>query len=112
MMRSVRILSFQRFTAGNFVLKYPQPSNIHSNENFEKRDLLSHTAFVHEGKRPKKPYQCLICDAMFSRKDHLNGHVSAVHEGKKPYKCSYCEYRGSQKPHLKAHIKSNHKEKN
>ena len=45
----------------------------------------------------------------FTRKDHLNGHVSAVHEGKKPFKCTICAATFSQKPHLKAHVLSNHK---
>ena len=41
-------------------------------------------ATIHEGKKPSK---CDICDAKFTAKQVMNGHIATVHEGKEPFKC-------------------------
>ena len=32
-------------------------------------------------------FKCDICEATFTEKDSLSGHIASVHEGKKPFQC-------------------------
>ena len=48
------------------------------------------------------------CDASFSRKGHLNGHVKSVHEEKKNFRCKIRDVVFSKKGHLNRHIESVH----
>ena len=52
------------------------------------------------------------CDASFSRKGHLHGHVKSVHEEKRNFKCNICDVVFSKKKgHLNRHIESVHEGK-
>jgi hypothetical protein len=42
--------------------------------------LSGHITSIHE---EKKPFNCDICDLMFSRKPNLNAHIARVHAGVK-----------------------------
>ena len=54
--------------------------------------------------KKKKPFKCNICDASFTQKGNLNGHVASIHEGKKPFKCSICDASFTKKGHLDGHV--------
>ncbi len=56
----------------------------------------------------KRPFNCDTFDTNFGRKDYLNKHMTAVHEGKKPFKCDICDAKFAQKPHLIRHITAVH----
>ena len=58
----------------------------------------------------KKSLSCPMCSKMFSRRDNLSVHISAVHEGKKPFKCDTCGKCFSEKGALKKHVDSVHDE--
>ena len=51
-----------------------------------------------------KELECESCEARFTRRDHLNRHISSVHEGKKPYECDKCDRKFSQLGDMKKHI--------
>ena len=53
-----------------------------------------------------QPFQCNICDASFSQKGDMNGHMESVYEGKKSFKCNVCETAFSEKSNLNGHIES------
>ena len=38
-----------------------------------------------------KSFKCTICDAIFAPNTHLSGHMASIHEGKKPFKCNICD---------------------
>ena len=63
---------------------------------------------VHE---EKKPYKCSSCSAAFSRRYHLNRHVSGVHENKKPFQCGTCLIKFLEEHELKRHIFAVHEKK-
>ena len=73
-----------------------------------KRNMNQHVAVVHEG---KKPFECELCDACFSKKVGLETHISMVHDGKKSFECNLCQFATATEGNLKAHIKSVHAEK-
>ena len=43
-----------------------------------------------------KPFKCDLCNAKFTSKHSLNGHIAVVHEGKKPFKCDISEAKFTQ----------------
>ena len=45
-------------------------------------------ALVHDEKRT---FKCIICDANFFEKGHLNKHIASEHNGKKAFKCNLCK---------------------
>ena len=81
----------------------PIPRNQNLSDLNEKNILA-----VHE---EKKPYLCSSCNAAFSRRYHLNRHVSQVHENKKPFQCGTCQAKFLEEHELKRHISTVHEEK-
>ena len=73
-----------------------------------KRNMNQHVAVVHEG---KKPFECELCNACFSKKVGLETHISMVHDGNKSFECNLCQFATATENNLKAHIKSVHAEK-
>ena len=63
---------------------------------------------VHE---ETKPYKCSSRNAAFSRRYHLNRHVSGVHENKKPFQCGTCLIKFLEEHELKRHIFAVHEKK-
>ena len=55
------------------------------------------------------PHKCNICEKYFSTKQHLTGHIAAVHESIKPHKCNICGKHLSTKHHMIKHIEVVHK---
>ena len=51
------------------------------------------------------------CEAKFSLKHHLKGHIASTHEGKKRFNCVNCDASFSRKSNLNGHIASVHMEK-
>jgi uncharacterized Zn-finger protein len=78
--------------------------------------MAGHLNTVQLGKdgKPKKEkrrnWQCDVCQNRFTRKDHLQKHVSAVHEKVRPFDCTQCGQKFSQKHHLRAHILARHED--
>ena len=73
-----------------------------------KRNMNQHVAVVHEG---KKPFECELCNACFSKKVGLETHISMVHDGNKSFECNLCQFATATENNLKAHVKSVHSEK-
>ena len=67
----------------------------HSNIMFVVHVLLGKQTWIPRNidavHKEKKSFKCNICDAGFSRKDHLNRHIEAVHGGVEPFKCLWCK---------------------
>ena len=61
-------------------------------------------------KEKRRNWQCDVCQNRFTRKDHLQKHVSAVHEKVRPFDCNQCGQKFSQKHHLRAHILARHED--
>ena len=55
-------------------------------------------------------FQCLDCDAVFKRKDHLKRHIKSIHDNIQEYSCSLCSKKFQRKDILSRHIKLMHKE--
>jgi hypothetical protein len=78
--------------------------------------MANHMGIVTLGKdgKPKKEkrrnWQCDVCQNRFTRKDHLQKHVSSVHEKVRPFDCTQCGQKFSQKHHLRAHILARHED--
>ncbi|XP_064642401.1 zinc finger and BTB domain-containing protein 24-like [Lineus longissimus] len=51
-----------------------------------------------------KKHVCQFCPKRFIRKNHLDGHVRAVHTKERPYKCTQCTARFSIKGELSRHV--------
>ena len=58
-----------------------------------------------------KPFKCVKCQSAFAYKNDLTKHVWAIHEGKKPFECKICEKTFTQSGSLKIHIKNSHERK-
>ena len=67
---------------------------------FWKKERWKNVSSVHER---KKPFKCSLCDSSFSSKQHMNRHITSVHEGKKQltFKCSECDSSFSKKGEMK-----------
>ena len=53
--------------------------------------MKKHISRVHDGKiiyNGSKLFKCRDCDAAFSQKHHLKGHIESVHQEMKPFECS------------------------
>jgi len=61
-------------------------------------------------KEKRRNWQCDVCQNRFTRKDHLQKHVSAVHEKVRPFDCVQCGQKFSQKHHLRAHMLAKHED--
>ena len=61
-------------------------------------------------KEKRRNWQCDVCQNRFTRKDHLQKHVTAVHEKVRPFDCIQCGQKFSQKHHLRAHMLARHEE--
>ena len=53
-------------------------------------------------------HSCTVCGTKFTRKDNLEEHVKAVHEGIKRFQCSHCEYMTAFRSNMKKHEISLH----
>ena len=53
---------------------------------------------------PEKPFRCEICNASFTVKASLIGHMRG-HNGIKPYQCTQCGKRFTNKSSHSAHLK-------
>ena len=58
----------------------------------------------------KKPHKCGVCPSTFTEVAKLRKHIANVHEGKKPHKCEVCPSSFSEGGTLRQHIKSIHEE--
>ena len=58
-----------------------------------------------------RPFKCDLCNAKFTSKHSLNGHIAAIHERKKPFKCDISEAKFTQKSNLDTHIATVHERK-
>jgi uncharacterized Zn-finger protein len=68
---------------------------------YYKRDLVN----VNENSHIKiRPFECYHCQRKFTRKAHLQRHMS-MHTGEKPYQCTFCERKFSQICKLKVHLR-------
>jgi hypothetical protein len=54
----------------------------------------------------EQTHKCESCEAMFKRRDHLNRHISSVHDGKKPFECDKCDQKFSQLGDMKKHCRN------
>ena len=50
----------------------------------------------------EKPFQCEICDKLFSQTGSLKKH-RRIHSGEKPFKCEICEKAFAQQSNLRLH---------
>ena len=68
------------------------------------RNSIRNHVKLHNENREK--YDCPLCDKIYARKDNLQMHMMAVHEGKK-FQCTYefCKREFSNKKILKEHIR-------
>lgn len=86
---------------------------ITSTQNLIPSVLISPIVYGKDGK-PKKEkrrnWQCDVCQNRFTRKDHLQKHVSAVHMKVRPFDCKQCGQKFSQKHHLRAHTLARHED--
>ena len=75
--------------------------------------FLNHILQVHnytkrQYEQVTKSNKCELCPADFGRKEQLNAHISAVHEGKKPFQCDICHTGFFSNQGLKRHISNIH----
>ena len=63
---------------------------------------------VHEG---TKPFKCDTCDAGFTSKQGLKGHIASIHGGTKSFKCTVCDAIFARNTHLSGHMTSIHEER-
>jgi len=61
-----------------------------------------------DGTEEERPYPCLMCDARFKKKQHLQNH-ERIHTGQK-FVCEVCEQAFSRKNILKQHVIRKHPE--
>jgi len=75
-----------------------------------KPDLLSLDPVPSQKKssNKRKSFLCLMCDAGFGQKAHLETHVSAVHNNERPYTCTTCSYICANKDKLDRHVRLVH----
>ena len=57
---------------------------------------------VHKG---TKPFKCDTCDAGFTSKQGLKGHIASIHGGTKSFKCTACDASFAQKIQMQQHTK-------
>ena len=55
---------------------------------------------VHEG---TKPFKCDTCNAAFTSKQGLKGHIASIHGGTKSFKCTVCDAIFARNTHLSGH---------
>ena len=63
--------------------------------------------------RPKaraEQHACVLCKQVFTRRNNLQRHVQAVHEGKKNEACEVCGRKFAQRYHLQDHMRVVHGE--
>ena len=71
--------------------------------------MKQHISVVH---RKEKNYQCNQCQARFSYKLSLNGHIKSVHNPQiKDFKCDECDYGTQIKGRLTKHKQVRHSER-
>ena len=63
---------------------------------------------VTEEPKKKHPFQCDICDKLFSSKSNLKKHIDTIHLKLKSHKCEECGKTFNQKGNLKYHVNSVH----
>ncbi|XP_076049709.1 uncharacterized protein LOC143030445 [Oratosquilla oratoria] len=64
---------------------------------------MSHLKYHTMTHTRKKPFQCALCDAVFSTKSNLNRHA-VTHTGEKPFQCDLCDATFTQKNNLQQHV--------
>ena len=69
--------------------------------NKEFVNLDSHISHAH---KDKGPFNCKICQKLFSQKKTLFDHIAGIHEGKMPYKCRTCKTNFKTRALRKRHI--------
>lgn len=69
--------------------------------------MLNRHLRLHSGTRP---YKCVVCNAYFSRSDHLSTHFR-THTGEKPYTCPQCSYTACRRDMITRHIKIHMKQR-
>ena len=62
-------------------------------------------------KERKKPFKCEICNAEFTSKHGMKGHIATIHEGKKLFKCDICNASFGKKGNLNKHVATVHEGK-
>ena len=70
-------------------------------------DPLKVESFSHD-KVASKKHKCETCVKSFGKVEHLQRHISSVHDGVKNYECEICGKAFSQAGHLKGHKASVH----
>ena len=83
-----------------------------SKSNCSNSNLNSGTQSLKENefraKKQKTDIICPTCNKTFLKKNSLNVHIAAVHEGSKPFVCDFCKKRFPRKADMKKHISSVH----
>ena len=83
-----------------------------SKSNCSNSNLNSGTQTLKENefraKKQKTDIICPTCNKTFLKKNSLNVHIAAVHEGSKPFVCDFCKKRFPRKADMKKHISSVH----
>ena len=83
-------------------IKYPDVENTLKNVS-KRRKVLIKTASAHDGKEQLK-YEANAYGAKY----YLNHHVAIVHEGEKQFKCDICNAQFTSKYGMKGHIAAIH----
>lgn len=80
----------------------PSASTFRSRENLKQYVRVLYRC---EGERP---FQCILCDTCFIKKDHAIKHVRAIHFKERPHICLHCHSRFGQRSDLNKHIRAVH----
>ena len=73
--------------------------------------LNFHVKRIHQENGAPKNHKCNLCESTFSCTNHLNTHITTVHEKSKIFKCDFCDKSYGQKSHLNVHIKTIHQKR-
>ena len=99
--KKVEVKSEPKICEENFQESQANGQDFSAEHLITKKALKRHIDTAHQR---KKPFQCKVCDAIFTANHRLKSHIDSIHENKKPYKCNICDTSFAYKHQLNTHV--------